>query len=218
MDLLSLVGIATKRRGDYFSQAKALAKKARTYEKLETMMEQEAKVLVNALRLKQIKWAEYERSLLDKALISALAGVYLGAKSAKPEEKLEKAWPKVVGDMLPPLHDFLNETKKSIDDGDIRIGDETSDFAENPKSWLGVLSRVIRYIANPAYSFFNLGQYYVQQEQGFKQMRRVAKLDKRTCPDCINYAQQGWQPIGSLPMPGQECRCYDHCRCYIDYR
>lgn len=218
MDLLSLVGLATKRRGDYFSQAIALARKLKTWEKLEATMAEDAKVLVNALRLKQIRWAEYERSLTDKTLISALAGVYLGAYGARPADKLEKAWPKVVGDLLPPLHNFLNETRLALDNDQIRIGDDTEEFAEGVRSWLGLVTRVIRFIANPTYSFFNLGEYYVRQEQGYKEMRRVARKDKRTCKDCISFDQQGWRPIGSLPMPGQECRCYDNCRCFVEYR
>ena len=217
MDLLSLVGIATKRRGDYFSQAKALAKKAKTQEKLEILMSQDAQVLVNALRLKQIKWSEYERSLTDKILISALTAVYLGSADARPADKLEKAWPKIVGDLLPPLHEFLKETKMAIDQGQIRVGDGTEEFSE-VKSWFGLVSRVIRYLANPSYSFFNLGQYYVHQEQGFREMRRVSKKDKRCCADCATYDKQGWQPMGSLPMPGQQCTCYDRCRCSIEYR
>lgn len=218
MDLLSLIGLATKRRGDYFAQASALAKKCKTWEKLESYMTQESQVLVNALRLKQIRWAEYERSLTDKTLISALAGVYLGASRSKPLEKLEKSWPKVVGDLLPPLHEFLKDTKLALDSGQIRVGDQTEEFAEGIKSWLGLASRVVRFIANPAYSFFNLGDYYIRQEQGYKQMKRVARKDKKTCQDCINFDQQGWQPVGSLPMPGQECRCFDRCRCAIEYR
>lgn len=218
MDLLSLVGLATRRRGDYFSQAIALAKKLKSQEKLESVMAEEAKVMVNALRLKQIRWAEYERTLVDKTLISALAAIYMGSNGARPEQKLEKAWPKVVGDLLPPLHSFLNETKLALDAGNIRVGDQTEDFAEGIRSWLGLLGRVVRFIANPSYSFFNLGEYYVRQEQGFKQMRRVARKDKRTCSDCMTFDKQGWQPIGSLPMPGQECKCYDNCRCFIEYR
>lgn len=181
-------------------------------------MVEEAQVLVNALRTKQIRWSEYERTLVDKTLVSALAAVYMGSKGARPEQKLEKTWPRVVGDLLPPLHTFINETKLAIDSGNIRVGDQTEEFAEGIQSWLGLVGRVIRFIANPSYSFFKLGEYYVRQEQGYKQMKRVARKDKRTCSDCLNFDKEGWQPIGSLPMPGQECRCYDNCRCFIEYR
>jgi hypothetical protein len=234
MDLLSAVGMATKRRGDYFQQAETLAKKVKDREDLENRMKQDSRAVVKGLRDKQIRLEEYERTLLDKTLISALAAVYLGSEGKKPYEKMEKAWPVIVGDMLTPLVAFLKETEARLEDGTLKIGDQTVDFADGDpeeiatdelqekygvgQTWLGVLSRVIRYLANPAYSFFDLGRYYVREEQGFKEMRRVPKLDKRTCPDCINFGSLGWQPLGTLPMPGRECQCYDHCRCSIEYR
>lgn len=217
MDLLSLIGMATKRRGDYFTQAEALRKKVNSQAELEERMTEESKVLVKGLRDKQMRWEEYERSLLDKTLISALAAVNLGAEDINPRGKMERAWATIVGEMLPPLHEFLVETKDALDNGGILLGDKTQDFGE-VKSWPGLLIRVIRYLANPSYSFFNLGQYYVRQDQGYREMKRVPKLDSRTCPDCVMFGRLGWQPLGTLPMPGKECQCYDRCRCSIDYR
>jgi hypothetical protein len=86
------------------------------------------------------------------------------------------------------------------------------------KTWPAVYGRVNRYLSTPLYSFFYLGDFYNKKEQGYKEMRRVAQRDRRTCPDCVNFGQMGWQPIGSLPLPGKDCRCWDRCRCYIEYR
>jgi hypothetical protein len=249
MDLLSMVGLATKRRSDYFEQAESLAKKSKTWENLEKKMTAESKVIVKGLRDSQIRWDEYERTLIDKTLVSALAGVYLGSDDRDPKGKMEKTWPTIVGEMLPPLAAFLDETKDRIDRGQLRVGDKTADFSDyeiesvmqdpdpydtsNPEvqaaieeakprgigqTWLGVAARVVRYIATPAYSFFNLGQFINRQEQGYRETRRVPRLDDRTCPDCVNYGELGWQPIGTLPMPGRDCRCYDRCRCHMEYR
>ena len=260
MDLLSLVGLVTKRRSDYISQAKDLANKYKTQPNLEEQMAKQSKLLVAGLRDRLMRWDEYERSLIDKTLTSALAAVILGVGDDKVDQKIEKAWPIIVGDMLPPLTQFLAETKEYIDNGTLRLGDQTADFADlgddddydldgavpgandletdlttnsNPvasgisraknllargKSWIGVASRVMRFIANPTYSFFNLGTYMVKQDQGYKEMRRVAYHDKKVCEDCKEYDATGWQPIGTLPMPGKGCRCFDHCRCHIEYR
>lgn len=233
MDLLTLVGQVTKKRGDYFSQAENLARKAKTQAKLESLMTNQSKVLVKALRDREIRWEEYSRTLIDKTLSAALAAVYLGAGQASPGKKVEKAWPTVTGQILPPLVDFLNQTEIALSKGSLMLGDNRANFsevdmdsldyeekeiAEPVMSWLGLASRVVRYLANPSYSFFNLGDYYVRQEQGYKEMRRVPVFDRRTCPDCINFGRRGWQPLGSLPMPGQECRCYDRCRCSLEYR
>ena len=260
MDLLSAVGAVTKRRPDYFGQAVTLAKKTGTEEALEERMTKESKALVRGLRDKQLKWDEYERSLIDKTLVSALAAIYLGSEDSNPKGKMEKAWGSIVGDMMPPLITCLKETKDYIDQGLLRIGDSTEDFSDwdqyfdtdfeidgvltdpedpdkyriqNPKTvaatvsgkpggqgrtWRGLLTRANRYLATPIYGFFQLGRFLRKQEQGYKEMRRVALLDKKVCQDCRGYDAQSWQPIGSLPMPGHGCRCYDRCRCRIEYR
>jgi hypothetical protein len=254
MDLLSMVGMATKRRSDYFTQAKTLAKKYKEQPNLEERMQAESLGLVKGLRDKLMKWNEYERTMLDKTLVSALAACILGLKDNSTDQKLEKCWPIIVGDMLPPLTRFLAETKEYIDSGMLRLGDQTVDFADynllgavpgamdlsideiggiNPeeegvqeasqgraqgKSWPGLADRVSRYLATPTFAFYSLGEYMVAQDQGFKEMRRIARRDKKTCIDCKNYGEEGWAPIGELPMPGKGCRCYDRCRCGIEYR
>jgi hypothetical protein len=246
MDLLSAVGVVTKRRPDYYGQAETLAKKTGSQEALEERMFKESKALVKGLRDKQLKWSEYERSLMDKTLVSALAAVYLGAKDSKPREKMETAWPTIVGDMLPPLVKFMSETETYLKDGTLRLGDNTLEFEEIPedvmpdsflsdddpqlrgdkeatqgraqgKTWPSLAGRVARYLATATFSFFALGSFMIAQQVGNKQMRRVARHDKKTCLDCKNYDEMGWQPIGTLPMPGKGCRCYDRCRCFIEY-
>lgn len=254
MDLLSFVGMATRRKQEYIRQAKTLAKKYKKQEVLEKQMENTSLALVKGYRDKMMKWAEYERSLLDKTIISALAAVYLGTENDKPDQKLEEAWPIIVGNMLPPLSKFLAETKEYIDSGVLKPGDDTQDFADydldqvvpvklnsdgtpvfetspeeqaeieasqrraQGKSWPALLTRVIQYLARPVFSYFNLGRYMVAKDQGYKEMRRIATKDKKTCKDCLDYSSKGWQPMGSLPMPGQDCRCYARCRCSIEYR
>ena len=205
-------------------------------------------------RDKLMRWEEFERTVLDKTLISALAAVMLGVGQDKADAKIEKAWPIIVGDMLPPLTKFLAEIKEYVDNGTLRIGDQTLDFADydllgaipgavdltvdeidgtnltaegsneasegraQGKTWPSLAGRVTRYISTPVFSFLNLGRYMVAQDLGYKEMRRVAHRDKKTCIDCKNYGEMGWMPIGELPMPGKGCRCYDRCRCDIEYR
>jgi hypothetical protein len=96
--------------------------------------------------------------------------------------------------------------------------EEASQQRAQGRSWPALADRVSRYLATPTFAFYNLGQYMVAQDQGFKEMRRVAREDKKTCKDCQNYDAQGWMPIGELPMPGKGCRCYDRCRCFLEYR
>jgi hypothetical protein len=264
MDTLSMIGLVTRQRETYFKQAERLAKKFPDLSQLEQRMEAEARVIVKGLRDRQMKFEEYERALIDKTLTSALAALYLGAGDSQPKQKMETAWPSIVGDMLPPLNVFLKETKDYIDEGVLKYGDDSVDFAEEDKAmenqtlmsilspnteldpdfperwldtspaeqaaietakrsavgrtWRSLLGRVLRYVASPAYGFFETGLFMRRKQEGHKEMRRIARHDSRVCPDCINYDEAGWQPIGSLPMPGHGCRCYDRCRCRIEYR
>ena len=218
MELLSAVGLVTKRRATLLNQAKVIALKTKSQEALEERMTTQSKVLVKGLRDKLMKWEEYERAVTDKTLISALAAVYLGAGDADPDGKMEKAWPTVLGDMLPPLMEFLGETKEAIDSGSIMLGNQTEEFREGVASWRGLLTRLIRYLANPSYSFFKLGEFFVKREQGVREMRRINSGDGRVCPDCRLFSYVGWLPIGGLPMPGRQCRCHDRCRCGVEYR
>lgn len=87
-----------------------------------------------------------------------------------------------------------------------------------PATWDGVNARLVRFLVTPLYRWFNTGEFSRKQGGGAREMRRVAKHDRRTCGDCKYYDSLGWAPIGSLPMPGIRCRCHDRCRCSIEYR
>ena len=130
MDTLSMIGLVTRQRETYFKQAERLAKQFPELSQLEQRMEAEAKVIVKGLRDRQMKFEEYERALIDKTLTSALAALYLGAGDSQPKQKMETAWPAIVGDMLPPLNVFLKETKDYLDEGVLRYDDDSVDFAE----------------------------------------------------------------------------------------
>jgi hypothetical protein len=51
----------------------------------------------------------------------------------------------------------------------------------------------------------------------YKEERRVLGSAEH-CEDCVDYASKGWQPIGSLPEPGEESVCFGNCKCTKEYR
>lgn len=57
----------------------------------------------------------------------------------------------------------------------------------------------------------------IKAESKFTQERRVLRPAEH-CVDCIDFANRGWQPIGSLPNPGEQSRCLSNCRCIKEYR
>ena len=87
-----------------------------------------------------------------------------------------------------------------------------------PASWEGVEYRLGNYLAAPVYSWYTKGQMANAQRTGFREMRRECICDKKTCRDCRAWAADGWQPIGTLPLPGDRCQCLFNCRCSLDYR
>lgn len=112
----------------------------------------------------------------------------------------------------PDQYEMLLEV---IDDIPTKLLNGNTSGSGIPASWEGVLDRMSRYLATPIYGFAAAGEMALAIQQGNTKMRRSARNDKRTCPDCINYDAQGWMPIGALPPPGERCRCHDRCRCEL---
>lgn len=52
---------------------------------------------------------------------------------------------------------------------------------------------------------------------GSTEERRVLSAAEH-CGDCIGYASQDWQPIGTLPPPGDGSQCMANCACGMEYR
>lgn len=48
--------------------------------------------------------------------------------------------------------------------------------------------------------------------------RRLLDSQANHCADCPGYYDQGWQPAGVLPSPGEACACRGHCRCSMEQR
>lgn len=70
--------------------------------------------------------------------------------------------------------------------------------------------------ARAAYATYENARREAMRAAGFTEERR-RRTAKESCPDCIEYARRGWQPIGTLPPIGQS-QCIVNCRCYFEYR
>lgn len=44
---------------------------------------------------------------------------------------------------------------------------------------------------------------------------RMMDEDAEHCPECMQYAGMGLQPIGDLPLPGDLCTCGPNCKCNL---
>lgn len=55
----------------------------------------------------------------------------------------------------------------------------------------------------------------IMREAGATRERRVLGISE-SCPDCIEYARRGWQPIGTLPRIGDSA-CRTNCHCTFEW-
>ena len=66
------------------------------------------------------------------------------------------------------------------------------------------------------------GTYEAQRQRlevsnGMEEERRILEKDGANCQDCLAAADEGWQPIGTLPEIGDSV-CLTNCRCEFEYR
>lgn len=237
MELLTFIGQAARRKRDYVERAEDLADSTKSLEKLEEEMSGRASALSRKLAIGKITFAEFQRAVAEDTLVSSLAAAHLGR--GKRSETSDSAYAEAMGQMQ-YLWKFFEDIRKALDEGKIEYGsvdfatvDELEDDIRGfipddaldaepgksiPATWSGVRSRLDRYLVTPAYRWYNAGEMARRQELGSVEVRRIARRDKKVCRDCLDYEAAGWQPIGSLPVPGTRCRCLDRCRCRLEYR
>lgn len=75
----------------------------------------------------------------------------------------------------------------------------------------------LRLYANRAYLSFALMQQLNYREAGYLYMQRFLDRNAAHCPDCFSYATAGIKPIGTLPLPTQQCLCRANCKCFVRY-
>ena len=306
MDLLTFVGLASRRRENYEERARDLVSLYSSLEGLEEEMEERAEKLALRLKESRVTLSEFRRAAAEDTLVSSLAALMLGREN--DENLPQSAFMEAMGQMK-YLWNFFDDIQLSLNSN--RLSD-SDDFAEEdddwyypvpgedapltissqdrnfeagvvspptslivpvtsraaamkaavnavktseedlereikssqvsatvttdsqaaqaqksvkpaqrqrgPATWKGLVSRLKRFLVTPLYRWFNTGAFNKNLQTGFKEMRRVSRGDHKVCPDCRYFDFLGWVPIGSLPMPGVQCRCHDRCRCRMEYR
>lgn len=69
---------------------------------------------------------------------------------------------------------------------------------------------------NASRSSFERAQLESHRRSGYLWEKRL-RTKTESCNPCIEYAARGWQPIGTLPEPTQQCDCRANCGCYKIY-
>lgn len=53
-------------------------------------------------------------------------------------------------------------------------------------------------------------------EMGRSRERRRLGIAEH-CGDCVRYESLGWQPLGTLPAPGEGSQCLSNCKCRLEF-
>lgn len=91
---------------------------------------------------------------------------------------------------------------------------QIADGTQKPNG--SVISRALLYIS-AGWSILQTIRTITNRLLGNKEERRVLGVADH-CPDCIDYADMGWQPIGTLPDPGVGSVCQSNCHCHKEFR
>lgn len=78
-----------------------------------------------------------------------------------------------------------------------------------------LLARVDLYVNNTDKSM-SKAAFKAHKRAGYKWEQRI-RTAMESCQECINYETAGWQPIGTLPDPGEQCTCKANCKCYKEF-
>lgn len=78
-----------------------------------------------------------------------------------------------------------------------------------------LLQRMTRYAGDARVLYFQTQRTIPRQTaEGMTLIeKRNLSAEAQSCSDCIGYYDQGWQLYGTLPGPGEACKCGGSCRC-----
>lgn len=94
-----------------------------------------------------------------------------------------------------------------------KIAGSAADIAAGTVSEAQMTGRITNYVGSAR------ALYYQAEREGMAQTPGMVTIERRVldpaaqhCGDCVTYASRGWQPVGTLPVPGQACQCSGRCR------
>jgi hypothetical protein len=111
MDLLTFVGVASRRRESYEERARDLASSYSSLEGLEEEMEERAEKLALRLKESRVTFSEFRRAVAEDTLVSSLAALMLGREN--DENLPQNAFMEAMGQMK-YLWNFFDDIKLSL--------------------------------------------------------------------------------------------------------
>lgn len=80
------------------------------------------------------------------------------------------------------------------------------------------INRANMYAGNARIEFWEAQRDRIQSPPGMVPIERRILGAAEHCPDCVEYYNMGWQPVGVLPVPGIDSQCLTNCKCTMEER
>jgi hypothetical protein len=171
------------------------------------------------------------RQALDTALRSSQARMLTAAARLRSGSVSVSEWARVMRDEITNVHLYGASLARG---GWAQLTASELSLVQSEIYWqLQYLERFIKQIedglkldgrftirvgmyANAARHTYDVIMREVQAEAGKREERNLLHPADH-CAGCLEAAEMGWVPLGTLPLIGER-DCYSNCRCTIEYR
>lgn len=98
-----------------------------------------------------------------------------------------------------------------------RLTNLARDIVDGKATLPQALNRVSGYAGSARVNFLEAERDAVRDTgRPMEERRRLGVAEH--CDDCVEYASLSWQPLGTLPVPGNGSVCGSRCRCSLERR
>lgn len=154
--------------------------------------------MVSGGEINAADWYSLMRSEIKDAYIASYtAGI--GGRS----QMTQADWGRI-GRMVRDQYAYLDRFKNDVQNGNLTEAQ--------------IAARSQMYI-NSARQAYEKSAQLSAKKAGYDEELWVVDPDAEHCDDCVIYAGQGWQPIGTFPEPGDgTTECLTNCKCLKQFR
>lgn len=178
-----------------------------------------SKEAVNFITQKRVNLSKTELNRISEQLINKELSVRNAHKEALLELKNLHTQEYLLGrggsaNMTPEDYQQLNTV---VTQQSLYLQKFFEDIANGTQTPAKIRQRMQAYSASGTLAL-RKGELQSRQVAGYEEMLRELGATDQHCMDCVNYASLGWQAIGTLPLPMEDCQCVTNCKCTVRYR
>jgi hypothetical protein len=158
------------------------------------------RTLTEQLRVGQVTLAEWQLAMAGEIKAAHLAA---GMAAAGGKAQMTQATYGAIGQRLRQEYQYLQKFADGIANGIISLDGR-------------ILQRAEQYGRDARETYQRIMQREAAR-RGYDEERRFLHGNEH-CPECVEYAARAWQPIGTLPPPGDQSSCRANCLCTKSFR